>query len=47
MSDNAILHRAKTRGDWTYQKHPDGTIIWTSPTGLTCQIDPYDYRLGP
>jgi hypothetical protein len=40
-------HRAKTHGDWTYVKHDDGTIIWTSPTGLTCQIDPYDYRAGP
>jgi hypothetical protein len=40
-------HRAKTHGHWTYQKHTDGVIIWTSPTGLTYQIDPYDYRLGP
>jgi hypothetical protein len=40
-------HRAKTHADWTYVKQRDGTVIWTSPTGLTCQIDPYDYRLGP
>lgn len=40
-------HRPKTHGDWTYVKHQDGTVIWTSPTGLTCKIDPYDYRLGP
>ena len=41
-------HRAKTHADWTYTKNPDtGTITWTSPTGLSCQIDPYDYRAGP
>jgi hypothetical protein len=41
-------HRAKTHGNWTYLKDPDdGTTIWTSPTGLSCQIDPYDYRAGP
>jgi hypothetical protein len=37
-------HRPKTHSTWTYQKAADGTIIWTSPTGLTCQIDPHDYR---
>ena len=38
-------HRAKTHGDWTYQKDATtGSVIWTSPTGLTCQIDPHDYR---
>jgi hypothetical protein len=40
-------HIAKTHGDWTYTKRDDGTLIWRSPTGLTCQIDPYDYRTGP
>jgi hypothetical protein len=40
-------HRAKTHGDWTYIKCRDGTLIWTSPTGLTAQVDPYDYRCGP
>jgi hypothetical protein len=36
-------HRAKTHGHWTYTKDEAGTVTWTSPTGLTCQIDPYDY----
>jgi hypothetical protein len=40
-------HRPKTFGRWRYRKRDDHTIIWTSPTGLTCQIDPYDYRTGP
>jgi hypothetical protein len=40
-------HRAKTHADWTYVKHDDGVVVWTSPTGLSCQIDPYDYRAGP
>jgi hypothetical protein len=40
-------HRAKTHANWTYEKHNNGTITWTSPTGLTCQIDPYDYRQDP
>jgi hypothetical protein len=38
-------HRAKTHGNWTYTKDPDTAIItWTSPTGLTCDIHPHDYR---
>jgi hypothetical protein len=37
-------HRAKTHGGWTYQKNPDGIITWTSPTGLSCTIEPHDYR---
>jgi Domain of unknown function (DUF222) len=40
-------HRAKTHGNWTYEKQPDGIIVWTSPNGLTCQIEPHDYRCGP
>jgi hypothetical protein len=40
-------HRAKTHGGWTYQKNPDGTITWTSPTGLTCTIEPHDYHTAP
>jgi hypothetical protein len=40
-------HRAKTHAGWTYEKDPGGTITWTSPTGLTCVIEPYDYRTGP
>jgi hypothetical protein len=26
-------HRLKQRGRWTYVLHPDGTVIWTSPSG--------------
>lgn len=40
-------HRAKTHADWIYHKDPHGVITWTSPTGLTCIIEPYDYRTGP
>jgi hypothetical protein len=40
-------HRPKTLGRWHYRKRDDGVIIWTSPTGLACQIDPYDYRAEP
>jgi len=37
-------HRAKTHARWTYVKSRDGTVTWTSPTGLTCTVTPYDYR---
>jgi Domain of unknown function (DUF222) len=40
-------HRAKTHGRWSYIKCRDGTLVWTSPTGVTAQVDPYDYRCGP
>jgi hypothetical protein len=40
-------HRAKTHGDWTAHRTPDGTTHWTSPTGHTYQNRPHDYRLGP
>jgi hypothetical protein len=40
-------HRAKTHADWTYVKNKDGTVTWTSPTGLTEIVYPHDYRLGP
>jgi hypothetical protein len=36
-------HRAKTHGNWTYTKDDDGVVIWRSPAGMTCAIDPYDY----
>ena len=26
-------HRLKQRGRWTYVLHPDGTVIWTAPSG--------------
>jgi hypothetical protein len=40
-------HRAKTHGGWSYDKRSDGSVVWTSPSGLTCTVDPYDYRAGP
>jgi hypothetical protein len=42
-------HRPKTHAGWTYTKDPATDIVtWTSPiSGLTCQIHPYDYLLGP
>jgi Domain of unknown function (DUF222) len=41
-------HRAKTHGDWTYTKNTDTDVVtWTSPHGLTCRVEPHDYRLGP
>lgn len=41
-------HRAKTHGDWHYEKDPEtGIVTWRSPTGLTCIIEPYDYRTDP
>ncbi|GAB3255786.1 hypothetical protein GCM10027425_16010 [Alteromonas gracilis] len=27
-------HRFKTHTDWTYRRAPDGSFIWTSPSGL-------------
>jgi hypothetical protein len=39
-------HHSKTKHRWSYRKDPDsGVVTWTSATGLTCQIDPYDYRV--
>jgi hypothetical protein len=40
-------HRAKTHAGWSYVKHKDGTVTWTSPNGLKVRVDPHDYRLGP
>jgi hypothetical protein len=42
-------HRPKTHAGWTYTKDPETDVVtWTSPiSGLTCQIHPYDYLLGP
>jgi hypothetical protein len=40
-------HRAKTTGDWTATRTPNGTTQWRSPTGHTYQNRPHDYRLGP
>jgi hypothetical protein len=41
-------HRVKTHGDWDYRKDPtSGTVTWRNKTGLSCRIEPHDYRLGP
>ncbi len=40
-------HRAKTHAGWTYLKNNEGTVDWTSPSGLTERVHPHDYRLGP
>ncbi|HTR68801.1 MAG TPA: DUF222 domain-containing protein [Mycobacteriales bacterium] len=40
-------HIARHHG-WTYTKNPDTNVItWTSPTGHTLDVHPYDYRAGP
>jgi hypothetical protein len=33
-------HRIKTHGRWRYQRNPDGSYTWTSPTGRTYTVDP-------
>jgi len=33
-------HRLKTHHGWTYQRGPDGTTTWTTPTGHTYTSDP-------
>jgi Domain of unknown function (DUF222) len=41
-------HRAKTHAGTTYRKDPKTAVVtWQLPSGLTCQVDPYDYRTGP
>lgn len=41
-------HRAKTHGGHTYLKDPETAAVnWQTPTGLSRQIDPYDYRSEP
>jgi hypothetical protein len=40
-------HNAKTHGGWRYCKDKAGVLMWTSPTGMTCRVEPHDYRLGP
>jgi hypothetical protein len=39
-------HRGKTFTNWTVHQHPDGWH-WTSPTGRTYLVEPFDYRRGP
>ncbi|BBX28874.1 HNH endonuclease signature motif containing protein [Mycolicibacterium alvei] len=33
-------HRLKTFGDWHDEQHPDGSVVWTSPTGKTYRTTP-------
>jgi hypothetical protein len=39
-------HRLKTFDDWTVRQ-TGRDWQWTSPTGRTYTIEPFDYRLGP
>ncbi len=36
-------HRIKQRDGWTVRLDPDGTVIWTDPTGLTRTTWPVDH----
>jgi hypothetical protein len=41
-------HRAKTHWGFKVKRDPATAVVtWTSPSGLTHKIDPYDYRTGP
>ena len=40
-------HRDKTFLDWTDHQQPDGTIVWTSPTGRTYETTPAGSELFP
>jgi Domain of unknown function (DUF222) len=33
-------HRAKTVGDWVVELRPDGSCLWTAPTGTQFVVDP-------
>ncbi len=47
---DACPHHHHLRHDapgWTVSQHPDGTIIWTTPTGHRYSTQPYDYRPEP
>jgi hypothetical protein len=33
-------HRAKTVGDWIVELRPDGSCLWTAPTGTQFVVDP-------
>jgi hypothetical protein len=33
-------HRLKHDTDWTLDQHPDGTFVWTSPTGHRYLVEP-------
>ena len=36
-------HRLKQDPRWTVDQHPDGRIIWTTPTGRTATTWPHQY----
>jgi hypothetical protein len=40
-------HRAKTFGDWTYRRLPDGSYAWTTPTGRAITVPAPRRRPGP
>jgi hypothetical protein len=40
-------HLAKTFGGWHDEQHPDGTVVWTSPTGQTYTTAPGSRLLFP
>jgi hypothetical protein len=40
-------HRMKTFTTWTWQRHPDDTVTWTSPTGHHHTRDPHRYPMPP
>jgi hypothetical protein len=37
-------HRLKTHTDWHLKRLPDGSCHWTSPTGRTYLVPPYDHH---
>ena len=38
-------HHLKHDTDWTVQRRPDGTTVWTTPTGTQHTIDPATYPI--
>jgi hypothetical protein len=36
-------HRLKQDPQWTVDQHPDGRIVWTTPTGRTATTWPHQY----
>jgi hypothetical protein len=40
-------HRLKHSPAWTVQLHPDGQMVWTTPTGRQFRTDPWQYGKPP
>ena len=40
-------HRLKTHTGWTWTRHPDGTVAWTSPDGHIWTRPPQRYHDPP